>query len=98
MLRCAQAGRMYSTLSADALASDEIWLAFTALRTLDEGAEVLAHAETTARGLAADAAWRNRGHGARSMSEALQNLHTAVGVHLAEVRNARDVVRSGVHA
>lgn len=98
MLRGAQAGRMYSTLSADVLASDEIWLAFAALRTLDEAAEALADAEVTAAGLASDAAWHNRGSGARSMSEALSALRDSVGVELAAVRNARDVVRSGVVA
>ena len=98
MLRCAQAVRMYSTLSADALASDEIWLAFLAVRLLDDAAEVLADAEVTTAGLASDAVWHNRGSGARSMSEALSALRDSVGAELAAVRNARIVVRSWVVA
>jgi len=89
---------MYSTLSAEAPASDEIWLAFTALRLLDDAVAALAEAEVTAAGLAADSAWRSRGHGARSMSAAFTGLHESVRAQLAAVRSARSVVGAGLGA
>ncbi|WP_309127055.1 hypothetical protein [Microbacterium sp.] len=86
---------MYSIAIAEAPMSDEIWWAFTALRLLDDATDVLADAQVVCAGVAADADWHNDGSGARTMRQAIRELHDSVMGELASVQNASAQVRAG---
>lgn len=81
---------MYSILSAEAPASEDLWAVFAALRLLDEGADAIASARTEVARLADDAHWETKG--VRRLRRALMELCVTLGVEHGELSFVRETV------
>ncbi|GAA3935932.1 hypothetical protein [Microbacterium soli] len=79
---------MYSILTAQAPASDDLWTVFAALRLLDEATEVVGAAAVEAGRLVERANWQNEGM--RRLRWALSDLRAELGAERSELAFLRE--------
>ncbi|WP_307370083.1 hypothetical protein [Microbacterium sp. W4I4] len=89
---------MYTITAAESSTSGQIWSALLAMRQLDAAEDALMGAAALAGALSAESQWRNEGVSARTLREALDELHAAIAHELSEVRGAHAEVERGISA
>lgn len=94
----AHAGCMYTITAAESSTSGQIWSALLAMRQLDAAADALTGAAALAGAASAESEWSNEGLSARTLREALDELHAAIAHELSEVRAAHAEVERGISA
>ncbi|MCA1306842.1 hypothetical protein LC082_08020 [Microbacterium esteraromaticum] len=87
---------MYSFLAAEAPASFDLWAVFDALRLLQDAEDQLVAAECVGTELVAESSWHNEGLAARSLREALDEMHQQIRGETIAVREQQGVVRAVV--
>lgn len=94
----AHAGGMYMITAAESSTSSQILSALLAMRQLDVAADALTGAVVLAAALSAESQWSNEGLSARTLRDALDELHAAIAHELSEVRGAHAEVERGISA
>jgi len=94
----AHAGGMYTITAAESSTSGQIWSALLAMRQLDAAADALTGAAAVADAVSVESQWRNEGLSARTLREALDELHAAIVHELSEVRGAHAEIERGISA
>lgn len=82
---------MYTIAAAEAPSGEDLWAVFSAMRLLDESAQIVAAAQTETAILAEDAHWETKG--VRRMRRALSELCASLGSERHELEYHHEVVR-----
>lgn len=94
----AHPGGMYTITAAESSTSSQVWTALAAVRWLDEAADAISGAGVLAAALSAESQWRNEGVSARTLRDALDELHETIVRELSEVRRSQAEVERGISA